>query len=334
MTPTNPQHTGDPTMRRVVYVRYGGPEVLEVQDAPRPRPGKKQVLIRMLASSVNGGDLAGRAGKAKFQSTLFTPGFPKPLGMDVFGRVEEIGDVVRADDDGLRPGDLVWGVSTSLDALAEYAVMDAVRVARAPEGLEPAEVGVLPVAGTTARAAVDDFAHLRPGESVLVRGGAGGVGSMIVQVAHARGGRVVALASEDTREQVLALGADEVLDHHTTPTESLPLFDVVIDTVGSGLEPFRRHLAPAGRFVTITADLAHPVRSGLAVATSVRHGRGRIRQMISIPKAADMKALTDEVEAGTLRPVIDRVFPLDQIRAAHERVEQHGTVGKVGIEIG
>lgn len=114
---------------------------------------------------------------------------------------------------------------------------------------------------------------------------------------------------------------------HARPT------DVVVDTVGSGLEPFRKHLAPAGRFVTITADLAHPVRSGLAMAGSVRHARGRIRQMISIPKAADMQALTGEVEGGTLRPVIDQVYALDQIRAAHERAERHGTVGKVGIEI-
>lgn len=216
------------TMRRAVCRRYGGPEVLAVEDAPKPAPGRGEVLIRQLASSVNGGDLSIRAGHAKPMAMMLTPGWPKPLGMDVVGLIEQLGTGVV--DLGL--GDLVWGVSTGSDAIAEYVVMKANRVAAASRNLEPNQLGAMPVAGTTAMAAVDVFAKVKPGDQVLVRGGAGGVGSMIVQFARARGGRVTALASNSTRDAVLALGADEVLDYRETTTANLPEFDVILDTIG------------------------------------------------------------------------------------------------------
>lgn len=318
-----------PTMRRAVYLRYGGPEVLAVEDTPKPVPGRGEVLIRQLASSVNGGDLSIRAGHAKPMTMMLTPGWPKPLGMDVVGLIERLGPGVV----DLGIGDLVWGVSTGSDAIAEYVVMRANRVAAAPRNLEPNQLGAIPVAGTTAIAAVDAFARVKPGDRVLVRGGAGGVGSMIVQLAGARGARVTALASNSTRDAVLALGADEVLDYRETTAASLPEFDVILDTIGSDLVAFRKKLAKGGRFVTITLDFSHPIRSVAALLASTVHGQGRIRQMVSIPKSADLAKLTGLCEAGDLHPVIDATYPLAEIRAAHERAETRGTVGKIVVAI-
>lgn len=317
------------TNRRAVYGSYGGPEVLYVEESERPRAGKGELLIRQLASSVNGGDLSIRAGHAKPMAAMITPGWPKSIGMDVVGMIEEIGSGVE----GWNVGDLVWGVSTGSNSIAEFVTMKAGSVALAPLNLETKVLGALPVAGTTAMACVGQFANVQPGERVLVRGAAGGVGSAIVQLARARGGRVTALASASTREAVLALGAEEVLDYREAAPEVLPEFDVIIDTVGSDLERFRSRLALGGRFVTITIDFKHPARGVLAVAGSAIHGSARIRQMVSTPGTKQLATLTALVEAGTLRPVIDSVYPLDEIAAAHERAEQHGTVGKIVIEI-
>lgn len=311
-------------------IRFGvGPEVLAVEDAPKPVPGRGEVLIRQLASSVNGGDLSIRAGHAKPMAMMLTPGWPKPLGMDVVGLIEQLGTGVA--DVGL--GDLVWGVSTGSDAIAEYVVMKANRVAAAPRNLEPNQLGAIPVAGTTAMAAVDSFAKVKPGDRVLVRGGAGGVGSMIVQFARARGARLTALASNSTRNAVTALGAHEVLDYRQTATASLPEFDVVIDTIGSDLGAFRKKLAKGGRFVTITLDFAHPIRGVAGMLASTVHGKERIRQMVSIPKSVDLAKLTGMCEAGKLHPVIDATYSLSEIRAAHKRAETRGTVGKIVVAI-
>lgn len=231
-------------------------------------------------------------------------------------------------------GTLVWGVSTASDANAEYVVMRDDRVSRAPSGIGEVALGALPVAGTTGMAAVDRFARVRAGERVLVRGAAGGVGSAVVQIAHARGGVVTALASPVDGDAVVALGAAEVLDYRSVAPQELGAFDVIIDTVGSDLGHFRRRLAPGGRFVTITIDFAHPVRGILTVLASTVHGGQRIRQLVRVPHTADMAALTDAVEAGSLVPVIDSVYPLAEVAAAHTRAEQHGTVGKVVLGIG
>lgn len=138
------------------------------------------------------------------------------------------------------------GVSTASDAIAGFVVMKTNRVALAPTNFTPVDLGALPVAGTTAIAAVDRFARVRPAERVLVRGGAGGVESAAVQLAHARGVLVTALASRETEPGVLALGADLVLDYRETDPESLPKFDVIIDTVGTDLARYRQLLAKGG----------------------------------------------------------------------------------------
>lgn len=316
-------------MQRAVYSRYGGPEVLTTEQTSLPVPGPRQVLIRQAASSVNGGDEHARAGHAKAMTSM-SRGFPKGLGMDVVGTIEETGEKVT----DWAGGEFVWGVSIGSDANAEYVVMDADRMALAPNVEVPATLGGLPAVGATAITALGPrYANLATGESVLIRGGGGGVGSALVQLAHHAGAHVTALVSPKTFEAVRDLGADEVVDYSTTSPEDLGPFDVIVDTVATDLPGWRSRLAKGGRFVTITMDFAHPLRSLAAVAGSTIHGGERIRMLVSPPKRATMEELTHAVESGALAPVIDSTFALDAIADAHARAGVSGLVGKVVLSI-
>lgn len=313
------------TMWRAVYGRYGGPEVLELIEVPVPVPKKGQVLIRMLATSVNGGELQARAGHAKFR-TAMTPGWPKQLGMDVVGVVESTGPGVT----NLKAGDRVWGVTLGDGSYAEYAIVDAGLLGRVPPDLDDIHAAALPVAATTALHALAGKARVAPGARVLVRG-AGGVGLTAVQVAHARGAHVTALASAATVDGVRKQGADIVLDYRSATAEdpSLGEFDLIFNTVSGGLEPFRNRLAFGGKMMTITADFTHPLKAFGAIAASARFGHKRTRFIAGIPRAAQMNQVAVAYERGEIAPVIDSVVPLAEVAAAHARAEQRGILGKI-----
>jgi NADPH:quinone reductase-like Zn-dependent oxidoreductase len=312
-------------MTRMVYSRYGGPEVLEPITVTVPSPRKGQVLIRMVSTSVNGGDVQARAGKARIR-TAFPPKWPKQLGMDVVGVVEQAGPEVS----DVQVGDLVWGVTIGDGSYAEYIVMDAKDVARVPRGLDRVEAGALPVAATTALLALIDKGHIKPEQRVLIRG-VGGVGLTAVQVAHARGAHVSALVSSALSNAVLEQGADIVYDYRdvTADSDELGTFDLIFDTAGSGLEPFRRRLADDGTMMTITADFTHPIRSIGTIAASARFGGKRTRFITGIPHTEQMNHVADAYEHGAIHPVVDSVFALKDAAQAHARAQQHGVLGKV-----
>ncbi len=314
-------------MRAAVYHRYGGPEVLEIERIRKPRVHPGKLIVRVLASSVNGGELLARAGEVRFMAAL-QRGFPKRVGLDFVGQVEEVGRGVTSP----RVGELVWGQSR-LDAAAEYIEASPARVSRIPVGLDPIRAAALPAVGTTAITALEQQAHLRPGERILIRGGAGGVGSAAVQLAHNAGAHVTALASHHTAAQVKALGADVVLDYRTTAPEQLGAFDVVLDTVFTGVEAFRGRLAPGGRLVTITLDQHRIARSLAYVALSARHGPQRVRFFSGNPRREHLERLTELVDQGAIAPVIDTVYPLNDIATAHAHAERGGTVGKIVVAV-
>lgn len=313
-------------MRAAVYHRYGGPEVLEIERVPRPRLRPGKLIVRVLASSVNGGELLARAGAVRFMAVL-QPGFPKRIGLDFVGVVDAVGEGVTSP----QVGELVWGQSR-LDAAAEYIEASPDRISRIPAGLDPIRAAALPVA-TTAITALEQQARLQPGERILIRGGAGGVGSAAVQLAHAAGAHVTALVSQHAAQRVEALGADVVHDYRTTTAAQLGPFDVVLDTVFTDLESFRRRLAPRGRLVTITFDHHHIPRSLAYIAFSARHRQQRVRFFSGNPKRELFERLTTLVEQGAIRPVVDTVYPLDDIAAAHAHAERGGAVGKIVVAI-
>jgi len=207
---------------------------------------------------------------------------------------------------------------------AEYVAVAAERVSLAPKGLSSVQAASLVVTGATALIALRDSVHLAPGERILVRGAAGGVGSAAVQLAHALGGHVTALARERHAEALRELGADEVLDYTETSSDQLGPFDVILDTVGTELNCYRGRLARGGRMVTVGLSAS----ALAAIAASSVHGSRRIRTFSANPDAALLRAVAEHAASGALRPVIGTVHPLAEIAAAHQAFERGGGMGK------
>jgi NADPH:quinone reductase-like Zn-dependent oxidoreductase len=314
-------------MKAAQIFSYGAPDVLRVNDIDRPEPGPGQVLVSVGATSVNGHDALIRSGAMKIISGRR---FPIGLGLDFAGVIAATGPGVT----GRQVGELVWGLvhpreKHATAGAAEYVVVPAERVGVVPAGLTPVEAAALVVPGTTALAALRGSTHLAAGESVLIRGAAGGVGTAAVQLAHAFGGRVTALARARHAPALRELGADRVLDYGDTTAAEIGPFDVIIDTVGTDLGAYRRRLTAAGRMVTV--GLSGPVIA--AVAASTVYGSRRIRTFSANPLEPQLNELADQAGAGTIRSVVNQVHPLAEIASAHRAFDRGGALGRQVVEI-
>src|SRR4051794_11705289 len=236
-------------MKATQIFSFGTPDVLRVIEVDRPEPGPGEVLVSVHASSVNGHDSLIRSGAMKIMSGRR---FPIGVGLDFAGEVAAIGAGV----DSVTIGEPVWGMvhpreKHAIAGAAEYVVVPADRVGPAPAGLSAVDAAALVVPGVTALIALREATHLRSGESVLVRGAAGGVGTAAVQLAHAFGGRVTALARARHAAALTDLGAERVLDYRETAPDETGPFDVIVDTVGTDLARYPPRLTKNGRMVTL-----------------------------------------------------------------------------------
>ncbi|MFF5076037.1 NAD(P)-dependent alcohol dehydrogenase [Actinoplanes sp. NPDC000266] len=305
-------------MRAALHDRYGSPSVLHEALLPVPTPGPGEVRVRVHAAGVNAIDTVLRAGKLRLVTGRR---FPRGTGLDFAGVVD------TSDSPGYAPGDRVWGTIPNhprnpAGAAAEYVVTTPDRLAAAPPGVDLADLAALPGVGVTALIALRDHARLRAGQTVLIRGAAGGFGTAALQLAHAAGARVTALASARHLPALRDLGAGAVLDRATTDPAGLGHFDIVLDAAGTELPAYRRH---AGRTVTIAWG---SIPTLLTIAASAVHGPRRIRSFSATPAHADLALLTDHVTRGDLRPVVAGRFPLTEAAAAHAAFERGGALGK------
>lgn len=311
-------------MRAAVVHEYGAPGVVRVVDTDTPTPGAKDVLVRVHATAVTAADSRIRGarfprGFAPFARLVFGVRRPRRpvLGNTFSGVVEAVGAKVE----GVAVGDEVAGATgLRMGTHAEYAVVPASRVAAKPAGVSHDDAAGVLFGGTTALFFLRDKATVGPGTRVLVNGASGAIGTSAVQLAKHLGATVTGVTSGANADLVRSLGADHVVDYTTTDLASLTeRYDVVLDTVGT-LSPTsgRRLLADGGVLLLAVADLGETLRA-----------RGDVRSGTAPERAEDAREVLDLVASGALRVVLDRVVPLEEVVAAHERVDSGRKVGNI-----
>ena len=322
-------------MNALVQVGYGSPlDVLELRDVEIPRVGERDVLVRVRAASVNALDWHTTRGMPYFLRAFLGLRTPRHAvrGIDLAGRVEAVGAKVTE----LAPGDEVFGGSDG--SFAEYTATPPDRLARKPAGLAFEQAATLHVAALTALQGLRDAARLRAGQSVLVHGAGGGVGTFAVQIAKWLGARVTAVTRTESVELVRSLGADEVIDHRREDfADSGRGYDVFFDVGGARpLADCRRVLAERGTLVVVGA----PPGRWLAPVTRLLHAaalspfvRQRVVPFVSKNDAAGLATLSRLAETGEVRPVLDRTYPLERAAEAIRYVGEGHARGKVVVEI-
>jgi NADPH:quinone reductase-like Zn-dependent oxidoreductase len=323
-------------MKAVVQDRYGGPEVLEFRDIDQPVPKDNEVLVKVKAAGVHRGDWHIMTG-LPYMIRLVVPtlGARKPkvpvLGMDVAGRVEAVGTQVTR----FRPGDEVFGWTDG--AFAEYAIAPEDHLAVKPAALSLEEGAVVPISGFAALQAVRDVGGVQAGQQVLVLGAAGAVGWFAVQIARAFGAHVTGVASTSQLELVASIGADEVIDYtRTDVTDGTRQWEVIVDTGGRRtLSQLRRALTPTGTLVIVGGEGGGRWMGGflrnLRAPLVSRFVGQRLRMLASKPNQADLQVLRELIEAGKLRPLVGRTYPLGEVPEAMRALEAGKTLGKIVI---
>jgi NADPH:quinone reductase-like Zn-dependent oxidoreductase len=305
-------------MRAVRQHELGGPEVLAVEEVPKPEPGPTEVLVRTVAAGVNPVDWKVRAGGGLLGEPPFT------VGWDVAGVVEAAGSGVT----WLAAGDRVFGMPRfprEAACYAEYVVSPSRQLARIPDGLDDVEAAAVPLAGLTAWQSLVDTAGVGEGSRVLVLGAAGGVGHLAVQIAAARGAWVAGTSSAAKHGFLRELGIDEALDRDEPVV--VGDVDVVLDAVGGevGLGALPA-LRDGGVLVTVSGSSV----PGLVEAAA---GRVRVAGILVEPDRVGMQALAALAAEGKLRPQVERTFPLEEAGAAHALGEQGRTRGKLVLRV-
>jgi NADPH:quinone reductase-like Zn-dependent oxidoreductase len=284
--------------------RFGAPDVIAIDDLPRPTPGPGEVLVRVANAGVGPWDALIREGKS-----VVNPPLPITLGSDLSGSVEAVGSGVTES----KPGDKVYGVTNPefIGAYAQFALANANMIAPKPESLSFKEAASVPVVAVTAWQMLFEYAKASPGQTVLIHGAAGNVGAYAVQLAAQAGLRVFATASASEAPFVRSLGAATVIDYKGRPFENLvPTVDIVLDTVGGETRQRSiRLVKPGGILVSVVSE---PMPSAADL--------GDIRAVFFLVEVTTerLDRLTALFEGGKLTPRVGTVLPLEQARTAHE----------------
>jgi len=315
-------------MRAMVISRFGGPDVFELQERERPKPGPGQVLVRVIASGTNPVDAKIRQAGSWAQIPL-----PAVLGYDVSGVVEELGPGVTE----FSTGDEVFYTPEIFGnphgSYAEYTVASAGIVARKPANLSHVEAAGIPLAGGTAWEAIIRRLNIRPGETILIHGGAGGVGSFAIQFAKAAGAHVIATASRANHSVLHELGADVAIDYRDADAADRIMreaggrgVDASFDTAGGNVPMSTLVTRPFGRIATILPPNGE--LDALYTKNQTLYGTFLTRE------GARLREMTPLFERGQARVVVDSVLPLEEVAQAHERLDSGHGRGKVILQVG
>lgn len=321
-------------MRAIVQDAYGSAEVLRLAEVPRPGVTEREVLVRVRAAGLDRGTehlMTGKPYVMRLGFGIRRPKNPVP-GRDVAGIVAVVGSAVT----GFAVGDEVYGIAPG--SFAEYAAAREDKLARKPVNLSFAQAAVVPISAGTALQALVDVGRVQSGQSVLVLGASGGVGSYAVQLAKAFGAVVTGACSTAKLDLVASLGADHVLDYTREDfADGTRRYDLILDVGGNpSVRRLRRALAPKGTAVFVGGENAGSLTGmsrqlvGAVVSPFVRE---RLTLFLAKERATDLEKLTELIEAGKVMPSLDRSYPLEEAPEAMRRLESGTVRGKVAITV-
>jgi NADPH:quinone reductase-like Zn-dependent oxidoreductase len=316
-------------MKAVVYHHYGSPAVLKVVEMEKPVPQVNEVLVKIYAAAANPLDwhrMRAAPFLVRLSDGLLAPQDPR-LGADIAGRVVEVGSQVTQ----FQPGDEIFG-EIGAGGFAEYVAVKASAIAPKPANLSFAEAAAIPVAGFTALQGLRDRGKLQPGQTVLVNGASGGVGTFAVQIAKAFGAEVTGVCSTRNLELVRKIGADQVIDYTQTDfTRTGRRYDLILDAIGN------RSVADCRRALTAQGICAVAGFTTLARLFQVlllgSWGGQKVSSFLAQPNQKDLLALKALAEADKVKPVIDRWYPLAETAEAIRYLETGRARGKVVITV-
>ncbi len=319
-------------MKAAVYHQYGPPEVVQIEDVPKPAPAEHEVSIKVVASTVSSGDA--RLRRADPFVIRFMNGLTKPrkipiLGFDIAGDVESVGPKVTR----FKPGDRIFGgTGLRLGAHAEFAcVSEKAMLTTIPKGFSYEEAAAIPF-GASAALHFLQKGNIRPGDKVLIYGASGSLGTAAIQLAKHFGAKVFGLASGGNEALVKSLGADEFIDYTRKDLTNYGVqYDIIFDTIGKS--PFFesvKHLKKNGKYLRAVHLSLPSLIKGLwtSISTSKKVIGG-----VASERFKDLEYISHLMETGALKPVIDRIFNLNDIVNAHRYVDQGRKRGNVVIKI-
>jgi len=304
-------------MKAAIYEKTQSGKVLQIRDVEKPQPKENEVLLKVHAASVNPLDWRLKSGRP---------------GVDVAGEVEAVGSSVTR----FKPGDAVFGLGKG--AFSEYACAAESALCSKPIGISFEEAAAIPIAGLTALQGLRDKGRLQPGQKVLINGAAGGIGTFAVQIAKAMGAEVTGVCSTGNIELVRSLGADRVIDYTREDfTQTAVRYDVVLDNVGNlSLSRLRRVLTPSGRCALAGAPKTLPAALGRIAKAFLWSPFLRQKLIFFIAKRRpdDLQTVCELIEAGKLKPAIEKCYPLSQTADAIAYVETGHARAKIVITMG
>lgn len=316
-------------MKAAFIQKFGSTDVLEIGERPKPEIKPDQVLIEVHAASVNPRDCLIRSGKYPIKISL--PKFPMILGSDVAGVVAEVGTAIRK----FKIGDEVYAMQTAFGGFGAYAEFMAIKesaVGLKPKNMSFEEASAVPCAGLTAWQALLHDCKLKPRQTVLIVGASGSVGSFGVQIAKDFGAAVVGVCSTRNVDLVRSLGADEVVDYTKEKfNDSIRGIDIILDTLGKeNLAAVESVLKPQGIYIT---TLPHGKQMLDTVRTGILPFGQKSKMVMVKAKGSDLDKIKEKIEAGKIRAVIDKVYPLEQVAEAHQYSSTFHTQGKLILKI-
>lgn len=322
-------------MQAIVYETYGSPDAMRLKEVAKPAPQAGEVLIKVMATSLNSADWRFLTADPFF--IRFMNGLVKPkvtiLGANIAGLVEAVGPNITR----FKPGDAVFGEMGvgRFGGLAEYVCAAERWLVAKPDGMTFDEAAALPMAGLTALQGLRDEGQIRPGQKVLIAGASGGVGTFAVQIAKAFGAEVTAVCSTSKVDQARALGADHVIDYRREDfTRNGQQYDLILVANGNRSPgDYERALTPTGTLVIAGGTMKQLFQTMLLGPLKSKSNGKTFKIFTAQSNTDDLQTLVEMVEAGQIKPVIDRCYPFHEAREAMRYLGEGHARGKIIVKV-